>query len=89
MRPLPCPIPSSGPAGSPGCSSRGELTLFQKGKKEALVDCIARGKRLRAQLEAADNEFKEDELCLLILKGLAAGYETVNTIFRDPPLTRN
>ena len=57
-----------------------ELTAFQKKSGETLVKCIARGKHLRAQLKAAGTDLQEDELCLTILNGLPASYETVATV---------
>ena len=59
---------------------KGELTAFHKESGETLVKYIARGKHLRAQLKAAGTDLQEDELCLSILNGLPASYETVATV---------
>ncbi|KAK9822062.1 hypothetical protein WJX74_004518 [Apatococcus lobatus] len=59
---------------------KGELTSFHKESGEALVNYLARAKHLRAQLKSVGTDLKEDELCLSVLNGLPAEYETVATV---------
>ena len=59
---------------------KGELTAFHKESGEALVNYMARAKHLRAQLKSVGTDFQEDELCLSVLNGLPAEYETVATV---------